>query len=193
MKKKTQKQMKAQSAKAQAKSPAKPKAKPSQVEKARKLPLTMFHTLKGPVMGHAKPGGRQYVRVWAPAALHMPSPSNVLFLPVAFCEEYIDLSLATLFGIGTVPEIVAQGYDGFFENFLKGNYRMQPVAMRAGIEGDTHSVEDPEGEGDDVPAHGQTSLQEVPEGEDGEEGSDEERGNGLDEGEGDDAEQEQRE
>ncbi len=119
--------------------PAPRKAPPTMLEKAQKLPLAMFHTLKGPVVGHAKPGGTRAVRIWAPAVLSMPTPANVLYLPVTFCEEFIDLQYGLVWAMSPVPEIVAKGYEGFFKNFAEGNYRMQPLVMNAGTPGEEHT------------------------------------------------------
>lgn len=69
-------------------------------------------------------------------------PANVVFLPVAFVEQYLDLSLATMFGVSPTPDIVAKGYIGYFEQFVQGSYRMQPVVTSAAIQAEPAQIED---------------------------------------------------
>ena len=72
-----------------------------------------------------------------------PVPSKVIFLPVAFCEEYIELFWTTMFGTSPPPSIVAQGYESYLEQFIKGSYNMQPLLMNAGVDAEAVMVDDP--------------------------------------------------
>jgi hypothetical protein len=116
-------------------------------DEIRKKQLLMFQTPRGPMMGRydraANTAGSKLdaVRLYAPAMVTFVPPSNVVFLPIAFVEHHLDLYLTAIIGTNIPPAIVAQGYDGYFENFIKGGYAMQPVVMRAKIEGEEHTVE----------------------------------------------------
>ncbi len=108
----------------------------------RKKKVLMFQTLRGPMMGrYDKIPNTQAVRIYAPAMVTMPNAANVVFLPVAFVEHHMDLYLATVMGTNVPPEVVLKGYEGYFEQFIKGGYAMIPVVIRAGIEGKEHSVD----------------------------------------------------
>lgn len=107
----------------------------------------MFHTLRGPMMGHFDRAANtahsksDAVRIYAPAMVQFMAPSNVVYLPAAFVEHHIDVYLSTIMGTSPVPEVILQGYSGYFETFIKGGYTMQPMVMRAKIEGEEHSIE----------------------------------------------------
>jgi hypothetical protein len=113
----------------------------------RKKPILMFQTPKGPMMGHfdraANSAGSKLdaVRLYAPAMVTFVPPSSVVFLPVAFVEHHLDLYLTAIIGTNPPPDIITQGYTGYFESFIKGGYVMQPMIMRAKIDGEEHSVE----------------------------------------------------
>lgn len=81
------------------------------------------------------------VRLYAPAMVTFMPPSNVVFLPIAFVEHHLDLYLTTIIGTNEPPDLIVKGYHGYFENFIIGGYAMQPVVMRAKIEGEEHTVE----------------------------------------------------
>ena len=112
-----------------------------------KKPVLMFHTLRGPMMGHFDRAANtansksDAVRIYAPAMVQFMPPSNVVYLPVAFVEHHIDVYLSTVMGTSPVPEAVLQGYSGYFQTFIQGGYAMQPMVMRAGIEGEEHKIE----------------------------------------------------
>lgn len=116
-------------------------------DEIRKKPVLMFHTLRGPMMGHFDRAANtansksDAVRIYAPAMVQFMAPSNVVYLPAAFVEHHIDVYLSTIMGTSPVPVVILQGYSGYFESFIKGGYTMQPMVMRAKIEGDEHSVE----------------------------------------------------
>lgn len=81
------------------------------------------------------------VRIYAPAMVQFMAPSNVVYLPVAFVEHHIDVYLSTIMGTSPAPAVILQGYTGYFETFIKGGYTMQPLVMRAKIDGEEHTVE----------------------------------------------------
>jgi hypothetical protein len=107
------------------------------------MPVGLFHTLKGPLIGKVAKKDATRVRVFAPAMLGQPVPSKVIFLPIAFCEEYIELFWTTMFGASPPPNIVVQGYKSFFDQFVKGAYNMQPLLMNAGVDAAPVTVDDP--------------------------------------------------
>lgn len=67
-------------------------------------------------------------------------PSAVTYVPVAFTETYVDINLSTLFGRSPVPDLVAKGYEGYFERYAVTGYRMEPVLQLANIPGETHTM-----------------------------------------------------
>jgi len=97
------------------------------------------------------------VRLYAPAMVTFMPPSSVVFLPIAFVEHHLDLYLSSVIGTNEPPEIIIKGYQGYFENFIVGGYAMQPVVMRAKIEGDEHAVE----LSPSVPVEGETDDSDV--------------------------------
>ena len=112
-------------------------------DEVRNLPVLMFQTLKGPMMGHVEAvnAKRDTIRVYAPAMVTFMPPSNVVYLPVAFVEHHLDLFPTNVLGTNSVSDLIIQGYVGFFENFIKGGYNMQPVVMRAQIDGPEAKIE----------------------------------------------------
>jgi hypothetical protein len=74
------------------------------------------------------------VRIYAPAAIQEAPPSNVLFLPLFPIESFMDLRQACIFSSSPIPPILLKGYLGYFEEFAKGSYRMNPVVISAGID-----------------------------------------------------------
>lgn len=112
-------------------------------EQLKKLPVRMFQTPRGPIMGLLEREVTRGVRLWAPAWVNMPSEANVIWLPVAFVETYFDLYWNMLIGTHDIPELVEKGYRGFVEQFIKGSYQMKPVITSAGVDADPHTVELP--------------------------------------------------
>lgn len=81
------------------------------------------------------------VLIWAPARLASPTPTSVIYLPVAFVETRLLLRWGIMFGTSDAPVAVLQGYEGYFDEFLKGSYTMRPVVINAGIEAEQVSTE----------------------------------------------------
>ena len=123
------------------------KPSPLSWDEVRKKPILMFQTPKGPMMGHfdraANTAGSKLdaVRLYAPAMVTFVPPSSVVFLPIAFIEHHLDLYLTAIIGTNQPQDLIVKGYEGYFETFIKGGYTMQPMIMRAKIEGDEHTVE----------------------------------------------------
>lgn len=138
-------QMKKQAA--QKKPKVKKAAKPAEVAwhvRAQGLPLALFHTTVGPIIGRVEkvddPGvGVFNLRLWAPAALRMVfepgqpgvtalnSRHMVTFQPMALIETYLDLSSATPFGRSPVPDALIPSYDQYFEKVVFGEYAFTRV------------------------------------------------------------------
>lgn len=107
----------------------------------------MYQTVKGPIIGHYERQTNSHVsRLWAPAMIAMPSPVNVIFMPLMAVEEYFDLWEHLVLGTHPTPELFEAGYRGYVEHFEKGAYRMQPVVVNAHIPGEAHKVELPKEE-----------------------------------------------
>lgn len=98
----------------------------------------MFQTARGPLVGLCEREVSKGVRLWAPAWVNQPGPANVIYLPVFPCETYIDLHWAMVIGENPMPEIIERGYRGYVEHFAKDAYKMNPVIISAGIEGEPH-------------------------------------------------------
>jgi len=101
----------------------------------------MYQTVAGPIMGHVEKETARGIRIWAPAQLAMPNPQSVFFMPIAFCEQYFDMFWTGARGTNEIPEIIRQGYAGYFRNFVQGGYNMAPLAINVGIEGHAHVVD----------------------------------------------------
>lgn len=112
-----------------------PKAK--WFDHARTLPLALFHTTIGPIIGRVDKApagdvGPFKLRLWAPAAIRMgfapgqPGTFNaqysVTFQPIALVETYLDLSIETPFGRSPVPEALIPAYEEYFAKSAAGDY-----------------------------------------------------------------------
>ena len=105
----------------------------------------MFQTIRGPIMGRFAEETQKYCRLYAPAYVGQQEETKLVFSPLAFCEEYLDLykDSAAVFGENSIPLIVLQGYEGYFNEFIKGSYRLGAlVYANVGMEGKLHVVED---------------------------------------------------
>lgn len=130
-------QMKKQAA--QKKPRTKKVAKPAEVAwhvRARELPLALFHTTIGPIIGHVEmvggPSDGFNLRLWAPAAIRMGfqpgqpgafvAQYSVTFQPIALVETYLDLSAGTPFGRSPVPEVLVPSYADYLAKIAAGEY-----------------------------------------------------------------------
>lgn len=112
--------------------------------RAQDLPLALFHTTVGPIIGRVERvddsgDGTFNLRLWAPAALRMAfepgqpgitslnSKHMVTFQPMALVETYLDLSSATPFGRSPVPDALVPSYDQYFQKFVLGEYSFTRV------------------------------------------------------------------
>ncbi len=102
----------------------------------RKFPVRMYQTIRGPIMGHAEIDMRSTTRLWAPAHVGSPELGKVAYVPLEFCEEYLDLRVdsAAVFGSNPVPDVVLTGYTTYVDEFMRGSYRMAPVTARIGVD-----------------------------------------------------------
>lgn len=91
-------------------------------------------------MGHVEKETAKGIRIWAPAQVAMQNTKTVFFMPIAFCEQYYDAFWTGIRGTNEIPEIIKQGYAGYFKNFVAGGYNMAPVAINVTIEGDAHEI-----------------------------------------------------
>jgi hypothetical protein len=132
--------------KKQAQKTVKTKAKPAEVAwhvRAQALPLALFHTTIGPIIGHVEkavePGAGSFnIRLWAPAAIRMgyqPERSgafvarySVTFQPIALIETYLDLSAETPFGRSPVPQALVPAYEDYFAKVAAGEYSLRSTA-----------------------------------------------------------------
>lgn len=135
-------QMKKQAA--QKKPKAKKAAKPAEVAwhvRAKELPLALFHTTIGPIIGHVEKIGSLSdgfnLRLWAPAAIRMGfqpgqpgalvAQYSVTFQPIALVETYLDLSAETPFGRSPVPEALVPAYADYLAQVAAGEHSFARV------------------------------------------------------------------
>jgi hypothetical protein len=114
---------------------------------ARKLPVELFHTTVGPMIGRVEKApsdsGQFRVRLYAPAIIQVgfvgadkadPSATvmqqRIVFQPIALVETHIDLSTATPYGRSPVPESLLPAYDEYFEKFVNGDYGLRRVVAK---------------------------------------------------------------
>lgn len=104
--------------------------------RARELPLALFHTTIGPIIGYVETVGSLgdgfNLRLWAPAAIRMGfqpgqpgafvAQYSVTFQPIALVETYLDLSAGTPFGRSPVPEALVPAYADYFAKIAAGEY-----------------------------------------------------------------------
>lgn len=102
----------------------------------RKLPVEMYQSIRGPIMGHAQHISSTCIRIWAPAWTGFDG-SKRTWLPLDCCEEYLDIDprSAAFFGTNPVPDIVALGYTEYVNEFMKGSYKMKPVVAEMRVDG----------------------------------------------------------
>lgn len=110
--------------------------------RAQGLPLALFHTTIGPIIGHVEKvddpdAGSFGFRLWAPAAIRMgfhPGQRGVFvvqhsvtFQPIALVETYLDLSAETPFGRSPVPEALVPSYADYLARVAAGEYSFTRV------------------------------------------------------------------
>jgi len=104
-------------------------------EEIAQYPPILFTTLgRGVIIGLIGGASESAVRIYAPAAVQEAPPSNVLFLPLFPIESFMDLRQSCIFSSSPIPPILLKGYLGYFEQFAKGSYRMNPVVINAAID-----------------------------------------------------------
>lgn len=107
------------------------------------FPTQVFQTLRGPIIARVEWSNAKATRMWAPAFIThtgtTAANSKVVFLPVGFCEDYMDIFATGVMGINAVPAGLTESYEDYFDNFAKGEYRIQ--TLHAGIEGEEISLE----------------------------------------------------
>lgn len=98
------------------------------------FPLKLYHTPAGAFIGRVDPrkSSAATAMVYAPARVSTPTPVNVAFTPIAFCDNVFKLNLMQVLGSTDIPEVIAKAYDGYFGEFVKGGYRMNTVVV-AGV------------------------------------------------------------
>lgn len=119
---------------------AKTKTKPAEAAwhvRAQALPIMLFHTTIGPIIGRVEKTkgsgvGSFDIRMWAPAAIRMGfqpgqpgafvAQYSVTFQPIALIETYLDLSTETPFGRSPVPQALIPAYEDYFERIAAGDY-----------------------------------------------------------------------
>lgn len=137
MKKQSQKKPRTKKVVAQAKAP-----EVAWHVRAQELPLALFHTTIGPIIGHVEkvddPGAGSFgLRLWAPAAIRMGfhpgqpgafvAQYSVTFQPIALVETYLDLSAETPFGRSPVPEALVPSYAAYLAKVAAGEYSFTRV------------------------------------------------------------------
>jgi len=110
------------------------------MHRAKDLPLALFHTTVGPIIGRLDGASREKseafkLRLWAPAVVRVgltpgqapdanTSDYAVTFQPIALVETHIDLSTMTPFGRSPVPEAIVPAYEAFFDKVAAGEYSL---------------------------------------------------------------------
>lgn len=125
----------------------KAKAETKWFDHAAKLPLGLFHTTMGPIIGRVDKApsdmGQFRVRLWAPALVQLgfvpPDKAGVdattlqqrvVFQPLALVETHIDLSAAAPFGRSPVPDSLVPSYEEYFAKFAHGEYALRRVVAK---------------------------------------------------------------
>jgi hypothetical protein len=137
--------MKTQERKAKKTTGTKDKAAAGWPDRARALPLALFHTTAGPIIGRVDrpraPGPFKF-RLWAPAMLSMSltpgadvasavtAPCAVTFRPLMFVETYLDLAIETSLGCSPVPDALVAPYDAYFDKVAAGEYAFARTVAR---------------------------------------------------------------
>lgn len=133
---------------------------------AAKLPIGLFHTTLGPIIGKFEKApadmGQFRIRLWAPAIIQVgfvpaakvtpgqgaESDGNtsiqqrIVFQPIALIETHLDLSVATPFGRSPVPASIVPGYKEYFAKFSTGEYAISRVVAKV-EQGAPHVVDPP--------------------------------------------------
>lgn len=117
--------------------------------RAQTLPLGLFHTTVGPIIGHVEQvtgpsAGVFNLRLWAPAVIRVGLPpeqsagtaainANIWasFHPIALVETYLDLSTATPFGRSPVPQAIVSSYEAYFAKVAAGEYSFARLTVPA--------------------------------------------------------------
>lgn len=137
--------MKIQERKTKKTARAKAKTDTKWFDHAKGLPLALFHTTVGPIIGRMEKApagniGSFKLRLWAPAAIRkgfvpgQPGTFNaqysVTFQPIALVETYLDLSVETPFGRSPVPEALVPAYEEYFTKSAAGEYAFARTVAR---------------------------------------------------------------
>lgn len=137
--------------------PKKTKIEMKWFDYAAKLPVGLFMTTAGPLIGKVDKApsdmGQFRIRLWAPAALQMGmaqpdkgavtsdvTQQRVVFQPLALIETYIDLSAATPYGRAPVPSSLLPSYEEYFAKFVNGTYELRRTVAKVET-GAPHAVE----------------------------------------------------
>lgn len=139
-----------------------PKKKPATkwFDHAAKLPVGLFFTTMGPIIGKVDKApsdmGQFRVRLWAPAMLQVglapvdarpgvpldAVQQRVVFQPLALIETHVDLSAAAPYGRAPVPDSLLPHYEEYFAKFTQGAYELRRVVAKLETEG-AHVVDTP--------------------------------------------------
>lgn len=104
-------------------------------EAVAKFPLAMYHTLgRGLIIGFVEGMNDHLVRIHAPACIQELGPVNIAYVPMFGVEAFMDLRQDVVFATAPVPKLLAEGYLGYFAEFVKGSYKTKPVIVNAGID-----------------------------------------------------------
>ena len=70
------------------------------------------------------------VRLWAPTLAQL-TPSGINLSPLAFVDEYLDVSLKNIVGETPVTDTLLAAYENFAERFARDGFRTRPLAFPA--------------------------------------------------------------
>jgi hypothetical protein len=125
-------------------------------EGREKLPIGIFHTITGPIIGRVGKETKLKVVVYAPARLQPVSATKVLYHPIAFVEEHITLYHSAMLGDSPIPVVIAEGYQDYYKEFVKGSFTMAPILINAGVDGSKEAVDAMQHDSAPVPAEAAT-------------------------------------
>lgn len=97
-----------------------------------KLPVKCYATILGVIIGHVGKITKETIEIYAPAKLSTVSATGVVYTPVAFCADVLELHRNNLGATLSLAEVIATGYRGYAEKYVEGAYEM--TALLAGVD-----------------------------------------------------------
>jgi hypothetical protein len=98
------------------------------------LPVRIFHTVLGTIIGHVGKITSTETVLYAPAVLSVLSPVGVSYSPIAFGTGPLTLFRAAIAGESGVSAVIADSYPRYVKQWCAGAYDMAPIIIPAGVD-----------------------------------------------------------